>query len=173
MFKLLSFLGALALMMLPTGQASASSLTEELSIFYTSPGPFTINNLFFGIGTNLINLANRNPGPVTGGTNVSLFSQSVTVDTSQKYTFSFGGTFAGSANDITITGTSQSFGAFQSPSGKFSIYLVGGNLSPVPLPASFPLFALALVCLAGFAYHTARAKRRATVESNLVAAATS
>jgi hypothetical protein len=137
MINFFKYLATAALLIASMGQASASStITEDLTVFYTSPSGFTISNLFFGTsGSNLISLANQNWSPATGGTHVNLFSQTISIDTSQQYTFSFGGTYSGSNNAITITGTSQSFGAFQSPDG-LRLFISGGALAPVPLPAS-------------------------------------
>jgi hypothetical protein len=161
MIKWHSLLGAAALMIASFGQASASTVMEEISVFYNvnpSIPSLDIANLSFSTGGsgNLFS----GLGPFTTGVGQTvfgsgtLFTQTFSLDTSLTYTFSVGGTFSGSVF-VTPTGGTQTFGVFNGASFA-TLSNVGANISPVPLPASFPLFALALISLVAFGYHSRR-----------------
>lgn len=166
MRKLLGILGVLALVALPVNHASAAFISEDLIVTYDnlSNNIFTLSDFSFA-STSSGNLLSGPIGGSFGFGNGTLFNQVVTVNTGQSYTFSFngsfpGGSFVGGAS-LVPTGGPQSIGSFaQTTGGTFSFYASSIALSPVPLPASFPLFALALVALGVFGYHTARTNRR-------------
>jgi hypothetical protein len=144
------------------GQASASTVMEEISVFYNvnpSIPSLNIANLSFSAGgsSNLFS----GLGPFTTGVGQTvagsgtLFTQTFSLDTSLTYTFSVGGTFSGSVLVTPPTGGSLTFGVFNGAS-LATLSNVGANVSPVPLPASLPLFALALISLVAFGYNSRR-----------------
>jgi hypothetical protein len=166
MQKLLGILGVLALVALPVNQAAATSISEDLTITYDnlSNNIFTLSDFSFASATSG-NLLSGSIGGSFGYGSGTLFNQIVTVNTGQSYTFSFNGSFPGGSflggSSLVATGGPQSIGSFaQSTNGSFSFYAASVAVSPVPLPASFPLFALALVALGVFGYHTARTNGR-------------
>jgi hypothetical protein len=166
MRKLLGVFGVLALVASPVSHASAASISEELVVSYDnlSNNFFTLSNFSFSSPSSG-NLLSGVPGGSFGFGNGTLFDQIVTLDTSQTYTFAFNGSFPGGSfvggSSLIPSGEPQSIGSFaQTTNGGFSFYASSVALSPVPLPASFPLFALALIALGAFGYHTSRKSGR-------------
>jgi hypothetical protein len=137
MYKLLKLLGALAVVISSTHYVSASTLVQEDFVFsYNTNGSFTLSNLFYstGGGPNLLSFPfYSTPGGGFVAAGSGQLSEIITVDTTKSYTSSYSVT--------NFTGTSSSFGV---------------SVSAVPLPASFPLFAIALLSLGLFGYHTTR-----------------
>jgi hypothetical protein len=141
--------------------ASAASVTEDLVISYTSASAFTFSSLSFSSTTTPGNfLSAVSLGPYSAGSG-TLFSADVTLDTSQTYTFAFNtGTFSGNAN-LTPSSSTPTFSQIVSNGGG-SFFEASSTLSPVsatPLPASLPLFAMALLGLLGLGMIRYRAAR--------------
>jgi hypothetical protein len=149
MFKLLKIVGVLALLVSTVEHASAltftdytaTSTTETYSVMNTGSASITLSQLvfqLFGTTTNLFS----NAGPVTilAGTTFSETVGGLTVGASYQAGFS------SDANPLSVT--------------------VG--LSPVPLPAGFSLFVMALVGLGAFGYYGSR--RNATAKADAFAA---
>jgi hypothetical protein len=148
MYKLLKLLGALAVVISSTHYASADTLIQEDFVFsYNTNASFTLSELSYSTagGPNLLNIA---PYTFPGGGTVlpgkGQLSEFITVDTSKSY------------------GTDYSVSNF-SGTGTFGV-----TVSPVPLPASFPLFVMALLGLGLFGYHTTRTNQ-ATRTNALIA----
>jgi hypothetical protein len=148
MQKLLKLLGILAVVASSTGQASAFSGSvfpvqttgglEDLIISYSSANPFNVNSVSLELG---------NPGSPP---NVL----ASIVGPLQQYTTAGGANVAagtGSLSELITAPAGQYTISFSTTADKFS-----ASLSPVPLPAGFPLFALALVVLGGFGYYGSR-----------------
>lgn len=167
---------ALLLIFGSASNAAATSITEQFTIFYTSPSAFSISDLFFGTGsTNLIPAGSRDYTITSGGTGVTLFSERLALDIGPSYTFSGNYTFGGggsnqfslsilapSSTQTRITGTT---------SDGISFYIVGETLSPVPLPSSFPLFALALMCLGAVGYYSRKGRAKDVPQADAYIAA--
>jgi hypothetical protein len=156
---------ALLLILGSASNAAAASITEQFTLFYTSPGAFSISDLFFGIGsTNLIPAGNTDYTISTAGTKVTLFSERLVLDTAQTYTFSGSYTFgSGSSNQFSLSvlaPTSSETHITGTTSDGINFYLIGETLSPVPLPSSLPLFALALICLGAVGYYSRKGKTK-------------
>jgi hypothetical protein len=137
MYKLLKLLGALAVVISSTQYAAADTLIQEDFVFsYNTTSNFTLSQLSYSYsgGPNLLNIA---PYTFPGGGIVlagkSQISEIITVDTSK-------GPYSADYSVTGFTGT-----------GTFGV-----AVSPVPLPASFPLFVMALLGLGLFGYHTTR-----------------
>jgi hypothetical protein len=165
MKKVLKLLGFLALVAAPLNHASAASITEDLTFSYASNAPFTIepfNLAFQTFGSGNL-LAGFTPAASYGPGSGVVFNEIVTLNTADTYTLSFTAVFAGGSfnggGSIVPNGTVQSIGSFSAPGATF--YAAGVGLSPVPLPASFPLFAMALIGLGMFGFHKARAGKTA------------
>jgi hypothetical protein len=114
MQKVLGLLGFLALVAAPFNNASAASITEDLTFSFTSSAPFTIApfNLAFQSPTSGNLLAGFTPAASYGPGSGTVFSEFVAVDTTQTYTLSFtaffaGGNFTGGGS-IVPDGTLQS-----------------------------------------------------------------
>lgn len=149
MYRSFKILGVLAVAISSIGQASAFSSSvfpvaltggpEDFLLSYSSTGPFNLSNLSLESGTS--------------GSGPNLFAVSGT-------TF-FPYTGSSSANNLSGTGSLSE--VLSAPAGNYTFsYKTSAtgslslSVSPVPLPASFPLFALALISLGIFGYHTAR-----------------
>jgi hypothetical protein len=147
MYKLLKLLGVLAVVASSVDHASALSIsaspifatqtTEEFSFSWSGSTTFSLSNLSFSSppGPNL--LTTLSPFTTSGGTlsGSGKLSEILSVTPGTPYTAAY--TINGSLpNSINV------------------------QLSPVPLPAAFPLFAMALLGLGLFGYHTARSNGR-------------
>jgi hypothetical protein len=148
MYKLFKVLGVLALVASSTGQASASSVSifpvqttggpEDLVISYSNTGSFNLSGLSLELGTpgSPPNVLASIAGPL------------------QQYTTVGGANIAGgsgSLSEIITAPTGQYTISFNTTAGSFA-----AALSPVPLPAGLPLFAMALLVLGGLGYYGSR-----------------
>jgi hypothetical protein len=156
MHKMLKVLGVLAIGLSSIGQASAFSsnifpvsLTgspEEVIISFSSTIDFNLNSVSLALGSppDPTNVLAGIPGallPFTTALGATITHGSGTLSEiitapAGNYTFSFDTTANGSLNL---------------------------SISPVPLPASFPLFAMALLGLGMLGYRAARTKSRLAV----------
>ena len=155
MYKLLKSLGVVAVLMSSVGQASAFSTAvfpvsltgspETFLLSYSSTAAFSITDLSLELGNpgSGPNLFATNPGPFVPFTS-SIVSVANTIIS--PLTGSISEVFSGPAGNYTFS--------FSTNATNF----VSLGVSPVPLPASFPLFAMALIALGMLGYHTARAK---------------
>ena len=165
-----SVCGALVLAIASFGTASAATLFEDIQITYQSSVGFTFSNLSFS-GPSLSNIFSASPyagsSPVfvssslTGGILADQVAL-LTVGTSYSFT---GHADLGAGHTFDLVGTIVAGNSFSSvfsggASAPFSFATVVGTVSPVPLPRSLPLFALALISLAALAYRASRAKHR-------------
>ena len=163
MTRLLSLLGAFVLLIASFGQASATtSIDEEVVISYFSTGSFTLSDLSFS-GSGLTNIFATSPyagsGQLVPSGGGILGEQTALLTLNQQYSVFATATFGNSSFNLTGTFTPSDSFQFTSSSGStspLSLYTVSSSLSPVPLPASAPLFVLALISLAAFGYHTRR-----------------
>jgi hypothetical protein len=144
MYKLLKLLGVLAVVASSTDHASALSIstspifatqtTEEFTFSWSGTGTFNLSALSFSSppGPNL--LTTLSPYTTPGGGNLSgsnKLTEILSLTPGTPYTASY--TLNGSLpNSLSVT------------------------LSAVPLPATLPLFAMALLGLGLLGYHTAR-----------------
>jgi hypothetical protein len=167
-------LGAISLLLMPLGSASAASLFD-ISISYISSTSFTLSDLSFSspLTTNVFA-----GSPYVGGqfvaanpsvTPVTLVSVIAPLNTTDPFTFHFDVTPTGGTKNVfnetlSVIGASQGIGA--TSFAGLTFYAVSVGVSSVPLPASFPLFALALICLAAFGYHTRRKAVRLAPKSD-------
>jgi len=151
MFKLLKLLGIFAILTCSIGNASALSVstspifatgTVEDFIFSYSGGPFTLSSLSFA-------------SPPAGNLLTTL----------TPYTTALGGTLSGSGSisEIISTAPGTAYTASYTIAGTLPSTITV-TLSAVPLPASFPMFALALICLGALGYHAARREKRDTAK---------
>ena len=155
MYKLLKSLGLVAVLVGSIGQASAFSTTvypvtltgspETFLLSYSSSDAFSITNLSLELGNpgSAPNLSATNPGPLVPFTS-SVVSAANTIIS--PLTGSISEVFSGPAGSYTFAYTTNATNS------------VSLGVSPVPLPASFPLFALALLALGMVGYHAARPK---------------
>jgi hypothetical protein len=135
MYKLLKLLGVLAVVASSIGHSSASSISEDFVFSYTTNGSFTLSNLSYSSPTSGNLLTGLSPYTSSSGGFLSgsgKLSEIISVDSTQTYT-----------SDYSIS-------HFTGPTATFSV-----SVSPVPLPASFLLFAMALFGLGLVGYHTA------------------
>jgi hypothetical protein len=157
MKRLFSAVSAAFLLLAGASQASAATITEEFSVFYTNTTStaFSLTNTFFGLagGTNLITGA-TNFSSLAGGSSGTLLSEQVVLDTTQSYTFS--GAVNGSVFSRAIN-VGDSVGVVNFSNSGFIV--VAESMSAVPLPASFPLFALALICLGAWGFYERKKKQ--------------
>jgi hypothetical protein len=154
MYKFLKALGVLAAVVSSVGQASAFSSSifpvtltgtpEEVLLSYTSNGTFNLNSLSLELGSS----APFGPNVLVGGS-LTPFTSSTGADITGS------GPLSGTLSEI-ITAPAGSY-TFAFTTGSDTLHF---SVSAVPLPASFPLFALALVGLGMFGYHTARRSSR-------------
>jgi hypothetical protein len=149
MYKFFKVLGVLAVAISSVGQASASSFSvfpvtlsgspEDVTISFTSSNTFNLNSLSLELGSS----APFGPNVLATGGSLTPFTSSTGSDING----------SGSLSEI-ITAPAGSYTlAFNTGSDSFHF-----SVSAVPLPASFPLFALALIGLG--VYHTARKSGR-------------
>jgi hypothetical protein len=149
MYKFLKVLGVLAAVISSVGQASAFSSSifpvalsgspEDVTISFTSTNTFNLNSLSLESGSS----APFGPNVLAGvvGGSLTPFTSSTGADING----------SGSLSEI-ITAPAGNY-TFSFNTGSDSLRL---TVSAVPLPASLPLFALALVGLGMFGYHAAR-----------------
>lgn len=148
MHKLAKLLGVLAITAFSASSAFASSTVDFIFSYSTTSG-FTLSDIEYQLNGAGPNLLTSLPAAFDG------------------HHFSAG---SGSISEILtvadpLTSYSSSFKVTPSL-GTFSV-----TVSAVPLPASFPLFALALISLAAIGYHASRKARRGheTAAAQLVA----
>jgi len=156
MRKLLKVLGVLAIAISSIGQASAFSSSifpvsltgtpEDVILSYSSTIDFNLNSVSLALGSP--------PGP----TNVlaGVPGQLLQFTTAAGATITHG---AGTLSEI-ITAPAGVYTFFFNTTANQSLNL---TVSAVPLPAGFPLFAIALIGLGMFGYHAARTKSRLAV----------
>jgi hypothetical protein len=165
---------ALVLAIASFGPASAATLFEDIQITYQSTVGFTFSNLSFS-GPSLSNIFSTSPyagsssvsPSITGGILADQVAL-LTVGTSYNFT---GHADLGGGHTFDLTGSIVAGSSFSSifaggASAPFSFAIVQGAVSPVPLPASLPLFALALISLGALGYHASRAKRRIPAQTS-------
>jgi hypothetical protein len=151
MYKFLKVLGALAVVISSVGQASAFSSSvfpvaltgtpEDVMLSFTNPTSvptFNLNSLSLELGSS----APFGPNVLLG------FTGPLT-----PFTSSFGGTLTGSGTLSEIITAPAGNYTFSFNTGAESIHF---SVSPVPLPASFPLFLMALIALGFFGYQKSR-----------------
>jgi hypothetical protein len=152
MHKLLKLLGVLAIVTSSIDNASALSMSfspmsatgtsEEFVFSYSGSGTFNLSSLSFS-------------SPSTG----NLLGGPLSI-----YTTSTGGSLTGSGtlSEIISTTSGKAYTASLNITGSFP-ESINVTLSPVPLPASFPLFAMALIGLGLIGYRAARTNSRFAV----------
>lgn len=140
MFKSLKMLAlAFGLLLPAVGGASAATLVEEQFTFsYSSTSPFTLSSLSYASATSGNLLTTLSPFTTFQGGSLN-------------------GT--GSLTQNILVDPAQTYFANYSVSGQSSTVTTGFTVAPVPLPASFPLFALALVCLGLYGYKSSHSNR--------------
>jgi hypothetical protein len=141
MYKLLKILGVLAVVTSSINYASATTLQEDFVFSYNTNGSFTLSGLSYSsppggnLLTGLAPYTSAGGGPIAAGS--GSLSEIISVDTSRSY-----------VSNYSVTGFTGNVSSFRL------------SVSPVPLPAGFPLFVMALLGLGLFGYHTARTNRR-------------
>jgi hypothetical protein len=163
MFKLLKGLAVLTAVMSTIGSASAASL-YDVDITFSNSNAFSLSSLSLAPSTNLADnlLGSFSPGPYAGSG--TILNEVVSLVTGTSYSFSFNGStiaapataFSGNATIFASTVTTSTNTTLDN--GNFSIN-IGSALSPVPLPAGFPLFAMGLIALGAFGYHSLRSRK--------------
>jgi hypothetical protein len=169
-----AFCSALVLAIVSCGNASASTLIDEdVQISYIGTIGFTLSQLSFsGPGVSNIFASSQYAGPighsVSPGSGV-LADQTAALILGDTYDiFAHGVLAGGGVFDLQGTVIASNDLAVRIGAGgnQFGITTVRGDVSPVPLPASFPLFALALLGLGALGYHSSRTKRRESALHN-------
>jgi hypothetical protein len=141
MYKFLKLLGMLAVLTSSTGYASAATIQEDFIFSYSSNGSFNLTSLSYSTGG--VNQLTSSPytssiaGPGNLLSGSGKLSEIISVDTTKSYTSGY--------SILNATGNIQSFGV---------------TVSPVPLPASFPLFVTALLALGLVGYRSTRTNSR-------------
>ena len=164
MFKLLKGLGILAAVISTIGSASAATIFEDIDVTYSNSTSFSLTSVSLvltGSSTNL--LGSFSGGPYSGSG--TILNQVVQLTAGDSYTFSFGG-HANPGPGNGISGTATIFASTVPTStstnlnnpGVFNI-TISAALSPVPLPSGFPLFAMGLIALGAFGYHSLRSRK--------------
>jgi hypothetical protein len=168
MFKLFKGLGILAAVISSIGSASAATLFEDVDVTYSNSTPFSLTSVTLvltGGSTNL--LGSFNGGTLSGSG--TILNEVIQLTAGDSYTFSFAGhTDPGPGSNI--SGTAAIFASTVPTStstnlnnpGVFNI-TVGATLSPVPLPSGFPLFAMGLIALGAFGYHSVRSRKNGEI----------
>jgi hypothetical protein len=162
MVRRLHLLGVSAALLASVGSASAASILEDVSIISNSNTSFVLADLSFSSpgGSNIFagsKYATSGGASVPTGS-LTLLDDKLFLDSAQTYTVSFDLNSHQESASLIPSTSSQTVGGF-TVSG-LSFTAVGATVSPVPLPASMPLFILALVSLAAFGYHTRRKTAR-------------
>jgi hypothetical protein len=156
MLNLLKGLGLLvAVGFCSTGQALASSVDEEIVITYSSSAPFTLSSLSLTGGPTPGNLLSFTGGSFGAGPGTA-FMENIVLVAGDAYSFSFTSSIgSGNASPIFASSTGVTGGGAE-VFGNGASFAATATLSPVPLPASFPLFAMALLSLGVFGYYKTR-----------------
>ena len=164
MFKLLKGLGILAAVISTIGSASAASIFEDILVTFSGNVPFTLSTVSLALPPAGPNLITGFVGGATYSGSGTVLNEVVQLDSGSSYNFSFTGnslpspgtTFSGIASIFASTVPTHSSATIDN--GVFNI-TVGAALSPVPLPAGFPLFAMGLIALGAFGYHSLRSRK--------------
>ncbi len=138
MLKLLKILGVVAAVICTASAASAASITEDFVFNYvdSSNTPFTITELSYELAGSNVNL-------LTGLQSYVTTNPSTPVYLSGSGQLSELISINPSANYVTTVGVNPAIAQYTA---------TVSAVSPVPLPAGLPLFALAMVCLIGLGY---------------------
>jgi hypothetical protein len=142
MYKLLKLLGVVAVVTSASGHAYASTVLVDFTFSWSTNGSFTLADLSYSSPTsgNLLGGPFTTPAGLFIPAPAGSFVFGVNVDTTQSYT-----------TDYTISHFTGNVANFSS------------SVSTVPLPASFPLFAMALLGGLGLlGYHTVRSNSRSS-----------
>lgn len=136
MNKLTKYLGIISLVFSFISPSSAATLQEYLYTFsYNTTTGFTLSNLSYSYsgGPNTLSGIYTTAGGGVLGAGSGSISQLVSLDTSKSY-----------ISNYSVSGVGGKTASF------------GVSVSTVPLPAGFPLFALAIFALGLVGYRTAR-----------------
>jgi hypothetical protein len=166
---------ALVLAIAPLGTASAATIFEDILITYQSSVGFEFSNLSFS-GPGLSNIFSASPYSASSPVQVNaslvggvLADQVALLTVGTSYNFTGHADLGGHTFDLTgsiVAGSSFSSVFAGGASVPFSFTIVQGAVTPVPLPASLPLFALALISLGALGYHASRTKRRIPAQTS-------
>lgn len=139
--KLLKILSVVAAVICIGGTASAASITEDFVFNYVSNTPFTITELSYSLA------GSSNPNLLTGLQSYVTTNPATPVYLSGSGQLSELISINPSANYVTTVGVNPAIATYTATISA---------VSAVPLPAGFPLFALAIVCLIGLGYKARR-----------------